>query len=85
MPPWGLIAHCFPFLVRKARLARSAECRDRGNPLAPIIAGRQGIPVRQLVIGIDADRDNSNLSSAIRLFVREHYRRLAGLAAKGKR
>ena len=52
------------------------------------IAGRQGIPVRQLVIGIDVDRDNSNLSSAIRLFVLEHYRRLAvkaALAPKAKR
>ncbi len=45
------------------------------------IANNLSIPA--LVAAIDAEREHANLSSVIRLFVLEHYRRLA--EAKGKR
>jgi len=37
-----------------------------------------------LVTAIDEDRQHANLSSAIRLFVLEHYRWLADETAQGK-
>jgi len=50
------------------------------NALKHIAAG-EGLPVYELVSRIDLkrdlDRDNSNLSSAIRVFILEHYRELA--------
>jgi predicted DNA-binding ribbon-helix-helix protein len=52
------------------------------------IAAQEGTLVRELVHRIDIDREHSNLSSAIRLYVLEHYRRLleqALAAGKGKR
>jgi predicted DNA-binding ribbon-helix-helix protein len=52
------------------------------------IAAEEGTPVSQLVNRIDGDRDHGNLSSTVRLYVLEHYRRLAEEAApggKGKR
>ncbi len=41
------------------------------------IAARQEISVSTLVSRIDAERQHANLSSTIRLFVLDHYRRLA--------
>jgi predicted DNA-binding ribbon-helix-helix protein len=41
------------------------------------IAAEEGVMVAALVGRIDTDRDHANLSSAIRLFVLEHYRQLA--------
>jgi predicted DNA-binding ribbon-helix-helix protein len=41
------------------------------------IAASEAITPGQLVARIDADRQHANLSSAIRLFVLDHYRRLA--------
>jgi len=38
------------------------------------IAGRRDITLSDLVAAIDSQRDHSNLSSAIRLFVLEFYR-----------
>ena len=52
------------------------------------IASRERISVAALVDRIDTDREHANLSSALRLYVLEHYRRLAEEAApggKGKR
>jgi predicted DNA-binding ribbon-helix-helix protein len=46
------------------------------------IAAQEGIPVHQLVNCIDNDREHANLSSNLRVYVLEHYRRLAG---NGKR
>jgi len=46
------------------------------------IAAQEGTPVSQLVNRIDADREHANLSSHLRVYVLEHYRRLAG---SGKR
>lgn len=50
------------------------------------IAAREGVSVSALATRIDTHRDHANLSSTIRLFVLEHYRRLAETApvAKGK-
>jgi predicted DNA-binding ribbon-helix-helix protein len=51
------------------------------------IAAYEKISVAALVTRIDTDREYANLSSAIRLYVLDHYRRLAeqALAAgKGK-
>ena len=48
------------------------------------IADVQGIPVNQLVATIDKDRREcqyKNLSSAIRLFVLDHYRQRNGRGA----
>ena len=47
------------------------------------IAAHEGMPVSQLVNRIDTEREHANLSSSIRLFVLEHYRRLADEAAPG--
>jgi predicted DNA-binding ribbon-helix-helix protein len=38
------------------------------------IATARGTPVGTLVSSIDVDREHNNLSSAIRLFVLDHYR-----------
>src|SRR6476646_9297338 len=51
------------------------------------VAAEEGIPVTALVERIDSDRKHANLSSHLRLYVLEHYRRLAeevAPAAKGK-
>jgi predicted DNA-binding ribbon-helix-helix protein len=52
------------------------------------IAASEALTPGQLVTRIDQDRQHANLSSAIRLFVLDHYRRLAvkaALAPKAKR
>ncbi len=52
------------------------------------IATHEKLPVAQLVARIDKNRQHANLSSAIRLYVLERYRRLAKAApggGKGKR
>jgi predicted DNA-binding ribbon-helix-helix protein len=43
------------------------------------IAASRNITLSELVASIDADRRQGNLSSAIRLFVLDHYRALAGV------
>ena len=48
------------------------------------IAATRKIPLSDLVSTIDNERKHGNLSSAIRLFVLDHYRRLAELKHKGK-
>ena len=52
--------------------------------LKDIAASRQQ-SVSDLVGAIDADRKQGNLSSAIRLFVLDHYREAAGQSANGMR
>jgi predicted DNA-binding ribbon-helix-helix protein len=47
------------------------------------IAAREGVSVSALATRIDADREHKNLSSVIRLFVLEHYRRMAEGRAGG--
>ena len=42
------------------------------------IAASRNVTLSELVASIDADRRQGNLSSAIRLFVLDHYRALAG-------
>ena len=42
------------------------------------IASSRNMTLSELVASIDADRRQGNLSSAIRLFVLDHYRALAG-------
>jgi predicted DNA-binding ribbon-helix-helix protein len=37
------------------------------------IAAKRGVKVGELISTIDSDRQHSNLSSAIRLFVLDHY------------
>jgi predicted DNA-binding ribbon-helix-helix protein len=52
------------------------------------IAASEALTPGQVVTRIDQDRQHANLSSAIRLFVLNHYRRLAekaALVAKAKR
>jgi len=46
------------------------------------IAGAKNLSIPMLVAAIDAERERDNLSSALRLFVLEHYRRLAEEKAK---
>jgi predicted DNA-binding ribbon-helix-helix protein len=41
------------------------------------IARLRNIPIYKLVAAINAEREHINLSSAIRLYVLNHYRRLA--------
>jgi predicted DNA-binding ribbon-helix-helix protein len=45
------------------------------------IAAAEALTPGQLVTRIDQHRQHANLSSAIRLFVLNHYRRLAGARA----
>ena len=42
------------------------------------IATRERVSIAALVTRIDADRQHANLSSAVRLYVLDHYRRLSG-------
>lgn len=42
------------------------------------IADEKGVPLCDLVEKIDRERRQANLSSAIRLFVLDHYQSLAG-------
>jgi predicted DNA-binding ribbon-helix-helix protein len=42
------------------------------------IAGSRAMNLSDLVAAIDAERKHANLSSAIRLFVLDHYRALSG-------
>ena len=44
------------------------------------IASSRNLTLSELVASIDGDRRQGNLSSAIRLFVLDHYRGLAGSA-----
>ena len=53
--------------------------------LLKAIAAHEKLPVRQLVARIDTDRQHANLSSAIRLYVLEHYRQLPSKAAPSRR
>jgi predicted DNA-binding ribbon-helix-helix protein len=48
------------------------------------IAGGRDMTLSELVAAIDSDRRHGNLSSAIRLFVLDHYRRQVG-EEKGER
>ncbi len=45
------------------------------------IANRRELTLSDLVASIDTDRHNGNLSSAIRLFVLDHYRAQTGEGA----
>ena len=45
------------------------------------IAAHEELPLAQLVARIDRDRQHANLSSAIRLYVLDHYRLRASEAA----
>ena len=54
------------------------------------IAARERVSIPALVTRIDTDRQHANLSSVVRLYVLDHYRRLVEQAlaaggAKGKR
>jgi predicted DNA-binding ribbon-helix-helix protein len=49
------------------------------------VAAQEGVPVSQLVSRIDTDRNHANLSSAVRIYLLDHYRRLAEGAAAGSR
>ena len=50
------------------------------------IAAQEGSSVSALVSRIDAERQHANLSSAVRLYILDHYRQLAelGLTVKQK-
>ena len=48
------------------------------------IADAEGLKLSELITRIDRDRYTPNLSSAIRLFVLDHYRRLAEARAAGE-
>lgn len=46
------------------------------------IASDRDLTVSEMVAGIESGRGHGNLSSAIRLFVLDHYRSLIGAAAE---
>ena len=48
------------------------------------IAGLKGATLSELISQIDTDREHSNLSSAIRLFVLDHYMSRAPKAASSE-
>jgi predicted DNA-binding ribbon-helix-helix protein len=45
------------------------------------IASDRNLTLSETVAAIDSERPNGNLSSAIRLFVLDHYRKMIGSAA----
>jgi predicted DNA-binding ribbon-helix-helix protein len=45
------------------------------------VASNRNLTLSELVTAIDSERPNANLSSAIRLFVLDHYRTMIGSAA----
>jgi predicted DNA-binding ribbon-helix-helix protein len=45
------------------------------------IASGRGVSLSEMVAAIDSARDHGNLSSALRLFVLDHYRDLIGTGA----
>ena len=47
------------------------------------IAAAENLSLKELVTRINRDRQKPNLSSAIRLYVLDHYRQLASEAAPG--
>ncbi len=49
------------------------------------IAAARGMTLSEMVASIDTGRQHGNLSSAIRLFVLDHYRRQAGGEAADSR
>ena len=48
------------------------------------IAGNRDMTLSELVAAIDSERRHGNLSSAIRLFVLDHYRNLHGEEKSGR-
>jgi predicted DNA-binding ribbon-helix-helix protein len=48
------------------------------------IASDRNLTLSELATAIDAERPNANLSSAIRLFVLDHYRTMTGAAADAR-
>ena len=48
------------------------------------IAGTRNMTLSELVASIDADRRQGNLSSAIRLYVLDHFRAQSGSRAEGR-
>jgi predicted DNA-binding ribbon-helix-helix protein len=50
-----------------------------------VIAGERDMKLRELVTSIDTDREHSNLSSAIRLFVLNHYQSLVSQEGRASR
>jgi|SRR5579871_4466253 len=63
-----------------ARQKTSVSLEDAFWTALKQVAREREMPLSQLVGGIDAQRSGGNLSSAIRLFVLEHYRDLAARA-----
>jgi predicted DNA-binding ribbon-helix-helix protein len=49
------------------------------------IASDRNLTLSELVTAIDTERPNANLSSAIRLFVLDHYRKTYGSAADARK
>lgn len=47
------------------------------------IASRRDRTLSEMVSAIDSERNHGNLSSAIRLFVLDHYRSMIGVAGVG--
>ena len=47
------------------------------------IASERDLTLSEMVAAIDSERDSSNLSSTIRLFVLDHYRTMIGSPARG--
>jgi len=48
------------------------------------IAGTRNMTLSELVASIDADRRQGNLSSAIRLYVLDHFRAQSGARTEGR-
>ena len=70
----SIVKRCRLLLVDTRRVSALEDAFWRG--LKEIAASRR-VRLSDLVAGIDTKRDNGNLSSAIRLFVLNHYRRRA--------
>ena len=60
-----------------ARQKTSVSLEDAFWAALKQVARERKMPLSELVTGIDAQRSGGNLSSAIRLFVLEHYREVA--------
>ena len=71
--------------VRIGRLYTSLTVEEEFWQGLKEIARERELPLNTLIADINKQRQHANLSSVIRLFVLDHYRRLAEAKGKGKR
>src|ERR1700719_2208376 len=70
--------------IERKRLTRRRAGRTAPCPQPRRHARSRGVTLSDLVAAIDSERQLGNLSSAIRLFVLDHYKARIGVHADGR-